>query len=65
MTFVNPEALCYTMLSQGCDGRTKEYPSEQIADAVLMFVREDSLAGRVMVWPDGEPWRLVPVEALY
>jgi NAD(P)-dependent dehydrogenase (short-subunit alcohol dehydrogenase family) len=36
---------------------------EQIADAVLMFVRQDSLAGRVMIWPDGELWRLVPIGA--
>ncbi|MEW6233677.1 MAG: SDR family oxidoreductase [Chloroflexota bacterium] len=36
---------------------------EEIADAVLMFTQDDALAGRVMVWPDGEPWRLVPVNA--
>ena len=36
---------------------------EQIADAVITFIRDDSLAGRVMLWPDGEPWRLVPVDA--
>jgi NAD(P)-dependent dehydrogenase (short-subunit alcohol dehydrogenase family) len=34
---------------------------EQIAELVLVFVRDDSLAGRVVVWPDGEPWRLLPV----
>jgi hypothetical protein len=28
-----------------------------------MFVRDDSLAGRVVVWPDGEPWRMVPVSS--
>jgi NAD(P)-dependent dehydrogenase (short-subunit alcohol dehydrogenase family) len=33
---------------------------EQIAELVLMFVRDESLAGRVLVWPDGEPWRLIP-----
>jgi NAD(P)-dependent dehydrogenase (short-subunit alcohol dehydrogenase family) len=38
---------------------------EQIADAVMMFVQDESLAGRVMIWPDGEPWRLVPMEAEY
>lgn len=37
---------------------------EGIADAVVVFVRDDTLAGRVMVWPDGEPRRLVPVDAL-
>jgi NAD(P)-dependent dehydrogenase (short-subunit alcohol dehydrogenase family) len=38
---------------------------EEIAGAVVMFVRDDALAGRVMVWPDGEPWRLVPVDTPY
>src|SRR5215210_8155953 len=28
---------------------------DEIADAVVMFIREEALAGRVMVWPDGEP----------
>jgi NAD(P)-dependent dehydrogenase (short-subunit alcohol dehydrogenase family) len=36
---------------------------EEIAEAVVMFVQDGDLAGRVMVWPDGEPWRLVPVDA--
>jgi 3-oxoacyl-[acyl-carrier protein] reductase len=35
---------------------------EEIAEAVVMFVRNEALAGRVMVWPDGEPRRLVPVQ---
>ena len=35
---------------------------EEIAEAVVMFVQDDSLAGRVMVWPDNEPWRLLPAE---
>jgi len=35
---------------------------EEIADAVVMFAQDESLAGRVMLWPDGEPWRLVPVD---
>ncbi len=38
---------------------------EEIADAVMAFVREDTLAGRVMIWPDGEPRRLVPVDTPY
>jgi NAD(P)-dependent dehydrogenase (short-subunit alcohol dehydrogenase family) len=38
---------------------------EEIADAVVMFVRDDTLAGRVMLWPDDEPQRLVPVDALH
>jgi NAD(P)-dependent dehydrogenase (short-subunit alcohol dehydrogenase family) len=36
---------------------------QEIAAAVVMFVRDENLAGRVMIWPDGEPWRLVPVDA--
>jgi NAD(P)-dependent dehydrogenase (short-subunit alcohol dehydrogenase family) len=36
---------------------------EEIADAVVMFVRDDTLSGRVMIWPDDEPQRLVPVDA--
>lgn len=36
---------------------------DEIADAVVMFIRKEALAGRVMVWPDGEPQRLVPVGA--
>jgi NAD(P)-dependent dehydrogenase (short-subunit alcohol dehydrogenase family) len=36
---------------------------EEIADAVVMFVRDDTLAGRVMLWPDDEPQRLIPVDA--
>jgi len=38
---------------------------EQLASAVIMFIHDDTLSGRVMVWPDGEPWRLVPVDARY
>jgi NAD(P)-dependent dehydrogenase (short-subunit alcohol dehydrogenase family) len=38
---------------------------EEIADAVMMFVQDDTLAGRVMVWPDDEPQRLVPVDDPY
>jgi NAD(P)-dependent dehydrogenase (short-subunit alcohol dehydrogenase family) len=38
---------------------------EEISDAVMMFVRDDTLAGRVMVWPDGEARRIVPLDAPY
>lgn len=34
---------------------------EEIADAVMMFVGDPSLAGRVLVWPDDESPRLVPL----
>ncbi|HJQ29798.1 MAG TPA: SDR family oxidoreductase [Rubrobacter sp.] len=36
---------------------------EEIADAVVKFVRDDTLTGRVMLRPDDEPLRLVPVDA--
>ncbi len=36
---------------------------EQIGELVVMFVRDEALAGRVLVWPDGEPWRLIPLDA--
>lgn len=35
---------------------------EEIAAAVLYFVRDESLAGRVMVCWSGEPWRLFPLD---
>jgi NAD(P)-dependent dehydrogenase (short-subunit alcohol dehydrogenase family) len=38
---------------------------EEIAEAVVMFVEDDSMAGRVMIWREGSPWRIVPVEAPY
>jgi len=38
---------------------------EAVAELVVMFVRDEDLAGRVVVWPDGEPWQLVPNDALY
>lgn len=39
--------------------------SEEITELVMMFVQDENLAGRVVVWPDGEPWQLVPNDALY
>jgi hypothetical protein len=38
---------------------------EEIAEAVVMFVEDDSMAGRVMTWQEGEPWQIVPLEAPY
>ena len=38
---------------------------EEIAELVLMFVRDGTLAGRVVVWPDGEPWQLVPDDLMF
>ena len=35
---------------------------EEIADAVVQFVRDEALAGRVMLYYEGEPRQLVPVE---
>jgi NAD(P)-dependent dehydrogenase (short-subunit alcohol dehydrogenase family) len=36
---------------------------EEIAEAVVMFVDDESMAGRVMIWQEGEPWRIVPPDA--
>src|SRR5919107_3634076 len=38
---------------------------EEIGEAVMMFVEDDSMAGRVMIWQEGSPWQIVPVEAPY
>jgi len=38
---------------------------EEIADAVVMFVEDDSMAGRVMIWQEGEPWQIIPLDAPY
>ncbi len=38
---------------------------EEIAGAVMMFVENETMAGRVMVWPEGESWRLVPPDSPY
>jgi NAD(P)-dependent dehydrogenase (short-subunit alcohol dehydrogenase family) len=36
---------------------------EQIADAVVMFAEDEGMVGRVMIWREGEPWRIVPTDA--
>jgi NAD(P)-dependent dehydrogenase (short-subunit alcohol dehydrogenase family) len=38
---------------------------EEIAEAVMMFVRDESMAGRVMIWREGEPWQIIPLDAAY
>ena len=38
---------------------------EEIAEAVVMFVEDESMAGRVMIWQEGEPWQIVPTDAPY
>lgn len=38
---------------------------EEIADAIVMFVEDESMAGRVMIWEEGTPWRIVPLDAPY
>ena len=38
---------------------------DQIAEAVLLFARDETLAGRVMIWPDGQPWQLIAPDGLY
>jgi NAD(P)-dependent dehydrogenase (short-subunit alcohol dehydrogenase family) len=38
---------------------------EEIADAVVMFVKDETMAGRVLIWKEGTPWRIVSVDAPY
>lgn len=38
---------------------------EEIAGAVVMFLKDDSMSGRVMIWREGEPWQIVPPDAAY
>jgi len=38
---------------------------EEIAEAVVMFVEDDSMVGRVMIWQEGEPWQIIPLDAPY
>ena len=37
----------------------------EIADAVVMFIEDESMAGRVMIWQEGTPWRIVPLDTPY
>jgi NAD(P)-dependent dehydrogenase (short-subunit alcohol dehydrogenase family) len=39
--------------------------AEEIADAVVMFVKDETMAGRVMIWQEGRPWQIVPLDAPY
>jgi NAD(P)-dependent dehydrogenase (short-subunit alcohol dehydrogenase family) len=36
-----------------------------IAEGVIEFLTDDSLAGRVMLWPEDQPRHLIPVDAPY
>jgi NAD(P)-dependent dehydrogenase (short-subunit alcohol dehydrogenase family) len=38
---------------------------EEIADAVVMFVEDEAMAGRVMIWQEGTSWHIVPLDAPY
>jgi NAD(P)-dependent dehydrogenase (short-subunit alcohol dehydrogenase family) len=38
---------------------------EEIAEAVVMFVEDETMTGRVMIWHEGEPWQIVPSDAPY
>jgi NAD(P)-dependent dehydrogenase (short-subunit alcohol dehydrogenase family) len=50
--------------------REKSVPSillqpEEIAEAVVMFVEDETMTGRVMIWQEGEPWQIVSPDAPY
>jgi hypothetical protein len=36
---------------------------EEIAGAIVMFIEDESMAGRVMIWEEGTPWQIVPLDA--
>jgi NAD(P)-dependent dehydrogenase (short-subunit alcohol dehydrogenase family) len=38
---------------------------EDIADAIVMFIEDESMSGRVMIWKEGTPWQIVPLDAPY
>jgi NAD(P)-dependent dehydrogenase (short-subunit alcohol dehydrogenase family) len=38
---------------------------EEIAEAVVMFAKDESMAGRVMIWKEGAPWQIVALDAPY
>ena len=38
---------------------------EEIAEAVAMFVEDETMAGRVIIWNEGESWQIVPLDAPY
>jgi NAD(P)-dependent dehydrogenase (short-subunit alcohol dehydrogenase family) len=38
---------------------------EEIAEAVAMFVEDETMAGRVIIWKEGEPWQVIPLDAPY
>jgi hypothetical protein len=38
---------------------------EEIAEALVMFIEDETMAGRVMIWQEGEPWHIVPPDAPY
>ena len=38
---------------------------KEIAEAVAMFVEDETMAERVMIWKEGEPWQIVPLDAPY
>ena len=38
---------------------------EEVAGAIVMFIEDESMAGRVMIWEEGTPWQIVPLDAPY
>jgi NAD(P)-dependent dehydrogenase (short-subunit alcohol dehydrogenase family) len=38
---------------------------EEIAEAIVMFIEDESMAGRIMIWEEGTPWQIVPLDAPY
>ncbi len=38
---------------------------EEIAEAVVMFAKDETMAGRVIIWKEGEPWQIVSLDLPY
>jgi NAD(P)-dependent dehydrogenase (short-subunit alcohol dehydrogenase family) len=34
---------------------------DEVADAIMQLIRDETLAGRILVWWSGEPRRFIPV----
>jgi NAD(P)-dependent dehydrogenase (short-subunit alcohol dehydrogenase family) len=67
---VNTPAMARTRAAMTPEERVRALAApilqpEEIAEAVFMLVENEELAGRVLIWREGEPWQLIPVDAPY
>jgi hypothetical protein len=38
---------------------------EEIAEVVALFVEDETMAGRVIIWKEGGPWQTIPFDVPY